>query len=132
MTILRRALYAGAVVWALSGLAVSIAPHFWLVTVFNQNAYPEYGYVRMAGVEAIALSLLMVVVAHHAEQAWWWSWAFVIATGAVAVIGAINAAVGLPHGASVGLWWLIFGANALLALGLLYGLARTGTERSPV
>ena len=37
-----------------------------------------------------------------------------------------------PNGTPAGLWWLIFATNALLAFGLLYGLARTGTERSPV
>ena len=132
MAILRRALYATATVWFLSGLAIAIAPHFWIVTVFDQLAYPDFAYVRFAGAEALALGLLMVVVAHHAEEAWWWSWAFVFATGAVAVIAIVNIAAGLPRGASAGLWWLIFAVNVLLALGLLWGLAKTGTERSPV
>ena len=132
MAILRRALYATAAVWALSGLAVAIAPHFWLVTVFGQVGYPDFAYVRFAGTEGLALALLMVVVAHHAEETWWWSWAFVIATAAMSVVAIVNVAAGLPEGSSAGLWWLIFGVNALLALGLLWGLAKTGTERSPV
>ena len=74
----------------------------------------------------------MVVVAHHAEEAWWWSWAFVIATAGMSVVAIVNVAAGLPKGSSAGLWWVIFGTNAVLALGLLWGLAKTGTERSPV
>ena len=116
----------------LSGLAIAIMPHFWLLTVFDQVGYPDFAYVRFAGVEAIALAMLMVMVANHLEDNWWWSWAFVVATGAMAIIGIVNVAVGLPHGSSSGLWWLVFGVNAVLVLGLLYGLAKTGTERSPV
>ena len=119
-------------VWMLSGLAIAIMPHFWLLTVFDQVGYPDFAYVRFAGVEAIALAMLMVMVANHLEDNWWWSWAFVVATGAMAIIGIVNVAVGLPHGSSSGLWWLVFGVNAVLVLGLLYGLAKTGTERSPV
>ena len=132
MVILRRALYATAAVWALSGLAIATVPHLWLVTVFDQAGYSDFAYVRFAGVEAIALALLMVVVAHHAEEAWWWSWAFVIATGAMAIVAMVNVAAGLPKESSAGLWWLIFGVNAVLGLSLLWGLAKTGTERSPV
>ena len=131
MVMLRRALYAAAAAWMLSGLGIAVTPRFWLVTVFDQPGYPDYAYVRIAGVGAIALALLMVMVAHHAEDNWWWSWAFVIATGAVAIISIVNL-VTLPNGTPAGLWWLIFATNALLAFGLLYGLARTGTERSPV
>jgi len=131
MVMLRRALYAAAAAWMLSGLGIAVTPRFWLVTVFDQAGYPDYAYVRIAGVGAIALALLMVMVAHHAEDNWWWSWAFVIATGAVAIISIVNL-VTLPNGTPAGLWWLIFATNALLAFGLLYGLARTGTERSPV
>jgi len=116
----------------LSGLAIVIAPHFWLVTVFDQVAYADFAYVRFAGVEAIALALLMVTVANHLEENWWWSWAFVIATGALAIVAIVHVAVGLPRGSSSGLWWLVLAVNAVLVLGLLYGLAKTGTERSPV
>jgi hypothetical protein len=132
MATLRRALYASAAVWFLSGLGIAAAPHFWLVTVFDQVGYPDFAYVRFAGTEGIALSLLMVMVANHLEDNWWWSWAFVIATGAMAIVAIVNVAAGLPHGSSSGLWWLIFATNGLLVLGLLYGLAKTGTERSPV
>jgi hypothetical protein len=132
VAILRRFLYAGAAVWVLSGLAVATTPRFWLVTVFDQPAAADYGYVRMAGVEAIALALVMVMVAHHAEQAWWWSWAAVIASGGVAVTAGLNAAIGLPDGVATGLWWLIAAVNGVLAAGLVWGLAVTGTERPPV
>ena len=132
MATLRRFLYVAAIVWIACGLAIAIVPHFWLVTVFDQLHHPDYGYVQIAGVEAIALGLLMIMVAHHAEQNWWWSWAFVIATAATALVAALEAIVGVPEGESAGLWWLIAGVNAALALGLVWGLARAGTERPPV
>ena len=131
MAILRRALYAAATVWALSGLAVAVAPRFWLVTVFDQASPPDFASARFAGIEAVALAMLMVVVAHHAEQAWWWSWAFVVATAGVAVTAIVNVLT-LPDAASTGLWWLIFGVNILLAPAIGWGLAKTGTERTPV
>ena len=103
-----------------------------ILTVFDQIGYSDFAYVRFAGVEAIALALLMVTVANHLEDNWWWSWAFVVATGALAIVAIVNVAAGLPHGSSSGLWWLVFAVNVVLALGLLWGLAKTGTERSPV
>src|SRR5437763_10277018 len=117
MATLRRALYAAAAIWFLSGLAVATAPHFWLVTVFDQIGYSDFAYVRFAGTEGIALALLMVMVANHLEDNWWWSWAFVIATGAMAIVAIVNVAAGLPHGSSSGVWWLVVAVTAVVVPG---------------
>ena len=102
------------------------------VSLFDQPAYPQYAYVRVCGVMSVGLALFMVLIAQRMEELWWWSWAFVIATGAIAIVSIVNVAAGLPHGSSSGLWCLVFAVNVVLALGLLWGLAKTGTERSPV
>ena len=55
-----------AAVWAACGVAIAVAPRFVLVTVFDLPQLPDQGYVRIAGVFAFSLSLLMVLVARGA------------------------------------------------------------------
>jgi hypothetical protein len=73
--------------------------------------------------------MLMVLVAHRAEDVWWWSWAFVIPTGLIAVVAALNASISLPELSSSVLWWLLAGISTALVAGLFLGLARTSRER---
>src|SRR5437867_6547713 len=131
MTFLRRTLYLGAAVTAVFGLALAIAPRFFIVTVGNQPPYPDYAGARMLGVGAFATAMLMAMVANHVEQNWWWSWAFVVSSGGIALVSFARA-MSDPADSSAPAWWGTFAANALFAGQLVWGLAKTGTERSPV
>ena len=120
-----------ATVWAACGLAIAVAPGFVLVTMFDLPPLPDQGYVRVAGVFAFSLSLLMVLVARRLADLWWFAWAFVIATAGSAIVAFLNALFGLPDGASPLLWWLFAAASTAFTVGLIAGLAKTGTERPP-
>jgi hypothetical protein len=121
-----------AIVWAACGIAIAVAPRFVLVTVFDLPPLPDQGYVRIAGVFAFSLSLLMVLVARRLETLWWFAWAFVLATAGSAIVAASNALFGLPDGVSPLLWWVFAAVSTAFAFGLLAGLAKTGTERPPL
>ena len=121
-----------AIVWAACGIAIAVAPRFVLVTVFDLPLLPDQGYVRVAGVFAFSLSLLMVLVARRLETLWWFAWAFVLATAGSAIVAASNALFGLPEGVSPILWWVFAAVSTVFTVGLLAGLAKTGTERPPL
>ena len=132
MNLLRRVLVIQAAVWAACGAAIAVAPGFVLVTTFGLAPLPDTGYVRIAGIFSFSLALLMVLVARRLEQLWWFAWAFVLAAAGSAVVAVLNAAFGLPEGASPLLWWLFAAASTAFTAGLLTGLAKTGTERPPL
>jgi hypothetical protein len=121
-----------ALVWAACGVAITAAPRFVLVTVFDLPELPDQGYVRIAGVFAFSLSLLLVLVARRLETLWWFTWAFVLATAGSAIVAALNALFGLPDGVSPLLWWVFAAVSTAFTVGLLAGLAKTGTERPPL
>jgi hypothetical protein len=120
-----------ALVWAACGIAIALAPRFVLVTVFDLPSLPDQGYVRIAGVFAFSLSLLMVLVARRLETLWWFAWAFVLASAGSAIVAVLNALFGLPDGVSPLLWWVFAALSTTFTVGLLAGLAKTGTERPP-
>ena len=120
-----------AAVWAACGVAIAVAPRFVLVTMFDLPELPDQGYVRIAGVFAFSLSLLMVLVSRRLTELWWFAWAFVVATAGSAFVAGLNALVGLPDGASPLLWWVFAAVSTAFTVGLLAGLAKTGTERPP-
>ena len=121
-----------ALVWAACGIAIAVAPRFVLVTAFDLPPLPDQGYVRIAGVFAFSLSLLMVLVARRLETLWWFAWAFVLATAGSAIVAALDALFGLPDGVSPLLWWVFAAVSTAFTVGLLVGLAKTGTERPPL
>jgi hypothetical protein len=129
--LLKRVLLIQASVWAVCGLAITFAPRFVLVTMFDLPPLPDQGYVRIAGIFSFCLSLLMVLVARRLAELWWFAWAFVIATAGSAIVALLNALFGL-HGASPLLWWLFAAASTAFTAGLLAGLAKTGTEHPPL
>ena len=131
MNALRRALYVQAAVWAVAGIALAIAPRLIVVRWFDQPEGLDAAWIRVAGVQAFGLALLMVLVAQRAQQLWWWSWAFALTTVGVAVVTTLHAAFGLRTGQPGGLWWLFAGVSVALALGLLYGLYLTAREYEP-
>jgi hypothetical protein len=122
-------LYLHAALWAVGGAALTVFPRIVLVNLFNQVAYGDYAWVRIVGLQAVGLAMLMVLVANRAADVWWWSWAFVIPTGLIAIVAALNASISLPDLSSSVLWWLLAGISAALAAGLFWGLARTSRER---
>lgn len=129
MAFLRRTLYLQALVWAVVGVALVALPKLLLENLFDQLPLDDYAWVRIVGLQAFGLAMLMVLVAHRIDEVWWWSWAFAIPTGLSAVTALLNAAFGLRDGSSAVLWWL-FGAVALaFTAQLLYGLLRAGQER---
>jgi hypothetical protein len=119
-------------VWAVCGLAITVAPRLVLVSMFDLPPLPDQGYVRIAGIFSFCLSLLMVLVARRLADLWWFVWAFVIATVGSAAIAALNALFGIPEGASPLLWWVFAALSTAFTVGLLAGLAKTGTERPPL
>jgi hypothetical protein len=129
--LLRRVLILGAIVWAVSGAAIAVAPAFVLETVFGLPPLPDAGYVRVAGVFSVSLAMLMVMIARRLEDLWWFSWAFVLASAGSALVATLDALIGLPKGTSTLLWWLFAAVSTAFTVGLLAGLARTGTERPP-
>ena len=131
MRLLQRVLLLMALVWAVCGVAIGAAPSFVLVTMFDLPEPPDFGYVRVAGVLSFSLALLMVMISRRLEQLWWFAWAFVVAAASTAVVAADTALFGLPEGASALLWWTFAATSTAFAVGLLLGLAKSGTERSP-
>ena len=131
MSFLRGILYLDALRSGLAGLALLSLPKLWLVDLFDQPLSPDYAFVRILGLALLALALLMVLVGHRIEEFWWWSWAFVLLDVGRAGVAATHAAFGLPEGAGALLWWLVAGVSLLFAAGLLWGLARAGTEAPP-
>ena len=131
MKLLRRVLVWQAALWASFGLVLLIAPGWVIETVFDQPPLGEEAWLRVAGVMAIALGGMMVLVSHRAEDLWWWSWTFVLLEVGASVVLVLNALVGVPEGAASWPWWLLAGVNAGFALIELAALARIGTERPP-
>src|SRR3990170_8104528 len=100
-----------ALVWALCGSAIAVAPSFVLVTLFDLPEPPDFGYVRVAGVLSFSLALLMVMISRRLPELWWFSWAFVVAAAGTALVAALTALFGLHDGASPLLWWLFAAAS---------------------
>ncbi len=127
MTVLRRALQAFAAIWAGCGVALILAPSWVLVTLFDQPAYPDYTYVRVAGATSITLAMLAVMVSRR-DDAWWWSMAFAIATGLCTTITGLHALLGVPAEASPLLWWLFAGTSLALTVWFVIGLTRASQD----
>ncbi|MEX1046738.1 MAG: hypothetical protein WD757_03935 [Actinomycetota bacterium] len=128
MGLLRRILYLEAAIWVVAGVALAAVPES-LMNLLDQAAYPEHAWLRVAGIQAITLAMLMVLVAQKIDDHWWWSWAFVFGTGALATFFLFKAAFGIGSGASSGApSWAIGTVSALLTAALLAGLGRAGRE----
>jgi hypothetical protein len=128
MNALKRALYLEAGVWAVSGLALSIAPKLVIKILFDQPR-TDPAWLRVAGIEAFGLAMLMVLVAHRIEDLWWWSWAFALVTVGVAAVAVLNAAFGLAPGQPALFWWLFSAVAVFSSLGLLAGLYVSSQEQ---
>jgi hypothetical protein len=132
MPLLRRTLYGMAAVWAGCGISLAVVPRWVLVSVFDQAPYPDYAYVRVAGVLSFSSALLMVITAQRLEDMWVYAWAFVFAAAGTFAVAIANAAWGRPNGSAALLWWVFAAGSLLFTAGLVAGLAKTGSERPPV
>ena len=129
MKLLRRVLYWQAALWAATAAALVAAPGWLVEKVLDQPPLGEDAWLRITGVTAFALALLMVLVAHHLDDVWWWTWAFVVLEAGTAAIFVLNALAGLGERAAAWPWWLLGAVNLLVGALELTGLARAGTER---
>ena len=115
--------------WAIAGAALALVPRFVLLTLFDQPPQGEFAWLRLFGIHAVGLAMLMVLVAHRIEQLWWWSWAFALVTAGTGAVAVLNAGFGLaPHEPS-GLWWLFAAVGLAFSFGLLYGLFMCSREQ---
>jgi hypothetical protein len=124
MTLLRRVLKVQAALWALVGLVCVILP----ASAAARLGDPGSGagtdaIVRVLGVAAIVLAMLMVLVAQRTDT-WWWAWSFALLEAGLATVAVLHALVGVPEGAPVAIWWLLGATSAVFAVLDLIGLAR--------
>jgi hypothetical protein len=129
--ILKRALYAQAAVWGVAGVALAVAPRWVLSTLFGQPPLAENAWLRILGIQAAGLAMLIVLVARRLRDLWWWAWAFEVVTVCVASIAALNAGFGLSPHEPAPVWWLLAATSTILAVAILWGLARTAQENPP-
>jgi hypothetical protein len=130
--LLRRTLRWQAVLWAIAGVGLLVAPGWVVEVLMDQPPIGEDVWLRAAGVMAIALSAQMVLVGNRLDDLWWWSWTFAILEVATAAVLIVAGLMGLPAGAAAWPWIAIGLLNAAVGLVQVGALARAGTERSPV
>ena len=99
-----------------------------IVTVFDQPR-TDPAWLRLVGIQAFGLALLMVLVAHRIEDLWWWSWAFALVTVGIAAVVVLNAAFGMVPDQPALFWWLFSAVTVVSALGLLVGLYISSQEQ---
>ena len=124
MTLLRRVLKVQAALWALVGFVCVVLP----ASAAGRLGDPGSGagtdaIVRVLGVAAIVLAMLMVLVAQRTDT-WWWAWSFALLEAGVATVAILHALIGVPEGAPEAIWWLLGGTSAAFAVLDLVGLAR--------
>jgi hypothetical protein len=118
---LRRTLYLQAAAWAVAGLVLGLAPG-----VASGGAHV---WVRLLGVQAFVLAMLMVLVGHRVEDLWWWSWAFAFLSMACTAVALLHGAFGHPRGTGgAAAWWVLSLVLAGFTLSLLYGLFVTSRQ----
>ena len=132
MTFLRQVLRWQAILWAAFGLVLVVAPSALVEGLLDQGPLTEDVWLRALGVASIVLAAQMVLVGRRIEDLWWWSWSFVLLELGTAVVFALNAVFGVPEGADVWSWWALAVVNAVVGTLEVVGLARAGTERTPV
>jgi hypothetical protein len=120
-----------AVLWAVFGLILLVAPAWLIEGAFDQPPLGEDAWIRAAGVLSIAIAGQMVLVGRRLEELWWWTWTFVFLELGTALVFGVNALVGVPENSPAWPWWFLAVVNAGLGGLEIAGLAKTGTERSP-
>ncbi len=131
MFLLRRVLKIQSALWALTGLALGLVP-LTVLEALGQSSVEETAWLRMLGVTAVVLALLMWLVAGALDQVWWWAWAFAVLEAGVATLALVNATFSVDPGAPAWAWWVIGGVSVALAALDLVGLGRTSQEKPQV
>jgi hypothetical protein len=129
MQTLKRTLYIQSAFWAAGGLALATVPRFVLVTIFSQPGNQQFAWVRLVGLQALGLAMLMVLVGHRVEDLWWWSWAFALVTTGMAAVVVLTTAIALGPKEAPVLWCTLSGLAVLFTLSLLYGLLAASQEQ---
>lgn len=129
MTFLRHLLKVQAALWLVFGLAIALVPRAVFEGVFGQPVLTDYAVVRAAGVMAIVLAMLMVLVSQKLEDVWWWAWTFALLEAGTAAIFLVNAVWGVPHGAPAWPWWALAVTNAVIGALELVAIGRTAQDR---
>ena len=130
MNLLRVTLRWQALVWAVTGAGVLVAPGWVVEGLLDQPPIGEDAWLRAAGATAIAMAAQMVLVSRRVEDLWWWAWSFALLEVALTVVFATEALVG-TEAASWPLWTMAAVSAGFAALDLA-AIARTGTERVPL
>jgi hypothetical protein len=129
MTLLRRALGAGALVSLALSLGLLVVPGWLVTTLLGQTDAPGDAWLRLLGAALLSLGLVHVLIVRKLEDLWWWTWAIVAFDGLTAAIVVTHAAVGLPDGSAAWPWWALGGVSIAFTAAYLAGLARAGQER---
>lgn len=132
MSLLRRVLYIQAAANALFSVLAIAVPRYFMVSLLGQPQYVDYAWVRLVGVQSLAVAMLIVLVAQRIEELWWWTWAFVVVAFGTAAVTTLHAVIGLPPGAAAWPWWATGLFSWAIAFGLLrgIGIAAAATERA--
>jgi hypothetical protein len=128
---LRRVLKIQAALWGLTALALGALPAT-VLDALGQAPLDETAWLRILGVTALVLAMLMWLVAASLDTVWWWAWAFAVLEVLVTTVCLLTALVGLAPGASVWPWWVLGGLAAGFAVADMIGLARTSQEKPQV
>jgi hypothetical protein len=128
---LRNVLRLQAVVWVLAGLALMAAPGVIIDRWLDQPPELDAVWLRLLGLACVVLAAQMILVVRKLDDIWWWSWSFVLLEIGTLLIAALHLAAGLDPHAQAWPWWALVAATAAFAAGLVVGLAKAGTERSP-
>jgi hypothetical protein len=129
MTLLRRALGAGALVSVTLAVALLIVPGWLVGTVFGQTRPPDDVWLRLLGAALFSLGLVHVLIVRKLDDLWWWTWAIVAFDALVAAIMVAHVVVGIPAGSAAWPWWLLAGVSVGFTAVYLAGMARAGQEK---
>ncbi len=126
MAFLRRVLTLQATLWGVAGAVLLALPGAVVEQVLDRDPGPERTWLRLAGVMAIVLAMLMVLISRRLLEVWWWAWAFAILEAGVATIAVLAAVGGDPPAWP---WWTLGGLSILFLLLDLFGIARSEREK---
>jgi hypothetical protein len=129
MAFLQLVLKAQAAMLALLGATLVIVPRWFLQDLLDQYPLDEQVWPRTAGVMALVMAMLMVLVAQRVAEVWWWAWSFVVLDVGLATLFVLKAAFRIHPSAGAWSWWVAGGVFALFGALTLLGVARASREK---
>ena len=130
MKLLKIVLHVDAALAAIAGVLLALVPGWVFNSVLTTPPF-EHAWYRIAGIEAVTLAILMVLVARRAEELWRWAWAFVFGTAALALLALLKAILKWGVTSASPAWWIGGAVAAVLAVLLAMGIVQAGRPRSP-